>query len=487
MLKMLKLMICLCTSFSCFTQSIDQLSLIDTSMVQYVGAFRLSSAMHGISSLDYAEGPITYNPDNHSLFIIGHPYQQALAEFYIPDLKTGQLSTLNIALPIQEFDTLLYCSHLTNNEALDRIGGMYYIGDANKSFLVNAYEYYDAPGDNTTSTFMLEGINDITNADFDGIESIYASPAHLAGWISEIPEEYKEILGGNLIFGHSSGIPIISRASVGPSAFVMNLDLEDPHMDNLEMVDRLLDFSLSEPLHEDLSNNSLDNDLWTHLSKAAYGFIVPGTKTYFTIGKSGGHESGVCYKCTQSDDNLCGGYCTPDAEDNYSYYWLWNMDDLLAVKAGSLDPDELRPYDYGQFTTRFGNSDHMIFGATFDNTTRRLYLSIEGVDTLQGNYQFPPVIEVYQFPGDLTSTVVTSTDNIQIFPNPTSDYFIISGNLDHYHLKIINTIGQVLQEKDLAGNQESIDISMLPNTLLLVQISHTDNNSLFFQKILKSN
>ncbi|MBW2453245.1 MAG: hypothetical protein JRI68_01990 [Deltaproteobacteria bacterium] len=59
-----------------------------------------------------------------------------------------------------------------------------------------------------------------------------------------------------------------------------------------------------------------------------------------TFGNSGGHESGVCYKCGQDDGNLCGGYCSPDHEDNYQHYWSYDVDDLLAVAEGQLEPHE---------------------------------------------------------------------------------------------------------------------------------------------------
>ena len=486
-MKLLYFWFSLCSTLSVYTQSFTPYSLLDTSMIEYTGAFRLSSNMYGISSLAYVEGPIAYNPDNHSLFIVGHPYQQAIAEFPIPNIMDEDLINLYIAVPAQGFDTLLFHTDLVNEESLDRIGGMYYIGDEQYSMIVNAYEYYDAPADNHTSTYIMRGVNDFSHTQVEGIDTIYSAAAHLSGWISDIPLQYQTLFGGNLIFGHSSGIPIIGRASVGPSAFVMNIDLENPELGNLQFVERILDFSLTNPLDADLSNTSLNNELWTHLSRVVYGFIVPGTKTYFTLGNSGGHESGVCYKCTQSDGNLCGGYCTPDPEDNYSYYWLWNLDDLLEVQAGMKAPHEILPYDYGIFKTRFGNSDHLVIGASFDQISRNLYVSIGGVDTLQGTYQFPPVIEVYQFPDQITSTIMTEQDHIEIFPNPTANFFIIAGDLDNYQLKILNSTGQILQEKSLSGFQETVDITDFPQSFLFIQVIHNSNQEIFVQKILKSN
>jgi hypothetical protein len=122
--------------------------------------------------------------------------------------------------------------------------------------------------------------------------------------------------------------------SVGPSAFAFNeLDVFSSRSvpDPIGTV-TLLDFSLTHPLHEDLSNISGTNHLRTHLSRVVFGFILPQTRTYVTLGHSGGHVSGVCYKCLQNDGTLCGGYCAPDADDYYHYYWLCDVNDLVAGK-----------------------------------------------------------------------------------------------------------------------------------------------------------
>lgn len=89
------------------------------------------------------------------------------------------------------------------------------------------------------------------------------------------------------------------------------------------------------------------------------------------MGKSGGHESGVCYKCTQDNGRLCGGYCTPKANDNYAYYWLFDIKDFVKVQNGEMKSWEVQPYDYGKFPKTFSRD---IGGASFDPTTVCLFL-----------------------------------------------------------------------------------------------------------------
>ena len=161
---------------------------------------------------------------------------------------------------------------------------------------------------------------------------------------------------------------------------------------------KLLDFSLANPLHEDLGNGTRTNNIWTHLSRAVYGFIPPGTRSYVTIGHSGGHNSGVCYKCTQNNNNLCGGYCAPDASDYYLYYWLWDLNDLIAVKNGQMNSYDVRPYDYGVFPSPI--SVTKLGGGSFDPASGKLYVTLQRADRDQGRYSNPPVIAVYQFQAD---------------------------------------------------------------------------------------
>lgn len=369
----------------------------------YEGAFRMPASTYGSSSLNYSEGPIAYNGSRNSIYIVGHSHHQSIAEFAIPKLVNSyDVSALNMTDdPIQVFCTVLDRSTGGNSQNINRIGGMCTSpnGDGGSFLLVNAYEYYDAPGDNSHTTITVMSPDDLIASEVKGFYQYEGGAGHTSGWISEIPDEWQSLLGGSHITGQSSGIPIISRTSVGPSAFVFTPSdfFDDQQMDSVVSTIPLLDFSLSDPLHEDLSNAGLDNDLWTHLSRATYGMIIPNTRTYMTIGYSGGHDSGVCYKCTQDNGNLCGGYCAPMSNDYYQYYWLWDMQDLVDVKNGLIIPYDVRPYDYGELATPFQNGNRQIGGASFDSENGILYLSIQKADREQGTYSNPPVIVAYSF------------------------------------------------------------------------------------------
>ncbi|MBC8874728.1 MAG: hypothetical protein H8E44_35270 [Planctomycetes bacterium] len=381
----------------------QELPLLSIEDFQYVGAFRLPSQKYGASDLNFSQGPIAFNPERQSLFIVGHAHQQAIAEFAIPELVDSTVLTeLNtVGDPIRPFAAILNRASSGNPEGNNRIGGMLYVsGPDGPELLVNAYEYYDAPGDNTVSMLVVRDADNLAESDVDGYFVVQGRPGHTAGWMSPIPEQWRSDLGGDFLTGSSSGIPIMSRTSVGPTAFVFNpRDIVGKKSVSTPIsTTKLLDFSLAHRLHDDLSNESRKNDLWNHLSRAVYGIIVPGTRTYATFGHSGGNESGVGYKIVQDNGRRTGGYSSFVVKDNYHYFWLWDVNDLARVRAGEIESYDVRPYEYGIFKTPFEGSTHRLGGGTFDPATGRIYLTAQKADRLQGRYANPPVVMAFKAP-----------------------------------------------------------------------------------------
>jgi len=132
--------------------------------------------------------------------------------------------------------------------------------------------------------------------------------------------------------------------------------------------------------------------IWNFLSRAVYGFIVPGTSTFAVFGSSGGVNSGIGYKITQDNGNLCGGFCSYAAADNYNYFWLFDVQEIL----GAGQVYDIQPYAYGEFSVPFDNQGkNRIIGGTFDPATGMLYLSLKYAGRV-GEYDRPPLIVGYQ-------------------------------------------------------------------------------------------
>lgn len=420
----LLLLFCLGIYFNASAQPTN-LPLFQIQDLEFQGGFNIPSQTYGASNSNYAVGIIEYNPANHSLFLVGHDHENAIAEFSIPALVNSTDHTqLNTATNIQSFVEVLGSSSNGNPQNIDRISGMKLIDN---KLIVNAVEWYDAPANNTHTSIVIENPANLQSSTVNGYYSLQGA-AHAAGWITPVPGDWQSLIGAEYLSGSSSKYSINGRLAIGISAFAFDHNVFQQPPSGTIPTTTLLDFSLSNPLYGDYASYQRPdynltqvlgsthsghtfadamatvgtNDLWTVESQASFGMIVPGTRTYFSIGSSGGHNSGIGYKATQNNGNLCGGPCAYDANDYHNYYWLWDVNDLLAVKNGAMNPYDVRPYDYGVFNAPYqfdyykqAPEFHEIRGGTYDAATGTIYLAIYDGGSF-GTYERTPAIAAYK-------------------------------------------------------------------------------------------
>jgi len=418
--------------------TLNELPLITIEQLEYIGGFRIKSGTYGQSRTGYTAGKIAYNSDNHSLFLSSHTHHKAIAEFKIPQLlKTSILSELPISdIPIQNFSKVLSRPFTGNKQKLNVIGGMEYI---NGELLVHAYQYYDADMNTTHTTLVVRNADDLKNSRIDGYFQ-FAGRAHGVIWISPITDTYKVLFNqSDYLSGASSSFPINGRASMGPSAFafkssdIINTNNQSGKIDTL----KLLDFHISHifaatdagwmPFKKWKGavqyNYSWDkipgmsfaksydvkrvgnNHIWTEGSGAFYGIIIPGTRTYAVFGTSSMNHSGGGYKITQKNGRKCPGPCSYDPNDRYNYYWFFDVNELVKVKAGLKQAYEVRPYSYGLFETPFdvifdkrrkSNYKSFIKGGTYNSRDGIIYFALPAADPTQSKYEPAPIIIGYK-------------------------------------------------------------------------------------------
>ncbi|WP_017444361.1 hypothetical protein [Gayadomonas joobiniege] len=374
---------------------------------KFVGAFRVTDEVINGSSFSFAAGPIGVHEKGGSLFMIGHSHQAMLAELVVPELvKSSNLFDLKIAKQVkQAFVPLLSSPKLKekNTQSLNTITGLFHLDN---QLFVNAVEYYDAPADNSDTSFIIEQADNLENSAYKGFYKLEGA-AHAAAWISEIPQQWQKKLGGSHITGSSSFLAINSRSSMGPSAFSFDLKqaLALPE-DSTIQTNAVLDYSLEHKLMDDLYNESGKNDLWNELSAAVYGFIVPGTDTYAVFGTQSGIRSKIGYKIKQKQGNVCAGPCAYDATDKYNYYWFFDVKELAKAHAGGIQPHQIKPYAWGQFKVpfqydAFAKQDLFapIAGAAWDKHKQVLYLVLSGAGR-SSLYNRTPVIAAYRIQAD---------------------------------------------------------------------------------------
>ena len=374
------------------------LGLQATLDIEYLGAFR--ALADGNSSSNYAVGILGHNPDNNSLFMVGHSHHNSIAEFAIPD----ELSLAEEASDIPQADVLQeYVSILDKKDAgrqTDKIDGLLYY---KQNLLVTSEIWYDAPGTNEDNLQVFSNPNDLVTSPYKGMLQIQGA-ARSAGYMSKIPANLVATLGSEYLVGWASNHSITSRYSQGPSLNLFNpqdaVDADITVNTAVAVVPKMVfPFGVKQIVGGSNSYKLDISPIWGPNAKAKYGFIIPGTSLFMAIGSHGGIHSGIGYKITQDNGNLCGGPCTYKVDDNYNYFWLFDINDMLTVE----DPWLVQPISYGKWSHPYDKAgEHGILGASYDDATGTLYMSLSGAGQV-GTYDRPPLILAYKVESKLST------------------------------------------------------------------------------------
>lgn len=401
---------------------------------QYLGSFRTPFGQYG-------SGRIAYNPNGGggagSLFLDGGgPNSFRLGEIGIPSLtlvsNLAGLASLQTA-PVLQSPVDLYAriplkgntwptgpvnSWDGGNQAV--FGGLFWSGG---KLYFNAYTYYDAMGEETVTTGRIENPQNLAGSTVAGMFRLQGA-AHASGWLAAVPADWQGRLGGTHLAGHDNTPPIVSRCSAGPSLFAFNLaNLAGAAAGATIATTARMDFSLLHSIWgSDMANVSGTNKLWNLMTWAGHGFIVPGTRTYAVLGSGGGGNPNpanpwqgtpepafeppiagtIVYKRADSMGYSWGGTMIWDAQDRHYVYAFFDLEEMLAAASPWLP----RPYSNGVFPGPFarhsaytvpGQMRDTIAGATWDESGRRLFVSLPAVDNAGDPlYAGNPVIAVYR-------------------------------------------------------------------------------------------
>ncbi|MEZ6082239.1 MAG: hypothetical protein R3C56_43165, partial [Pirellulaceae bacterium] len=122
--------------------------LLHEADLDYIGAFRVPQGKIGNvgqATFGYGGTAPAYNPTNNSLFLVGHDYDQAIAEISIPEIiDTNQISNLRTASLLQPFSAVRSRIPDFTLSGETKIGGLQVVDN---QLVGTFYEYYDANGD----------------------------------------------------------------------------------------------------------------------------------------------------------------------------------------------------------------------------------------------------------------------------------------------------------------------------------------------------
>lgn len=370
----------------------DKIYIADKYTLKPRAAFRFNKSKFGTSSMSYSAGKFAVDNKDSEIFIAGHSQDFSLGSFAIlPEERIGKVSNLPI-LPITQPFVKISPIHIPQGSA-DRIMGIEVLAE---QLLVTTNQYYDANANNQEDLVVFNNKDNLQKSKQVGYFQL-TGRAHATGWMTKLPKPLEDEFNALYLIGSSSSIPINSRLSIGPTLFTwfpFFLDHMEPQ-NHIVTTTPIIDYSLENPLHKDGYNESGTNDMWTELSSAVYGFITPDKKHYFVLGSSGGHKDGVGYKVTQDNGRKCGGPCSYKRADNYNYFWLYDLEDLRKISTGSLKPYQIVPKSYGKLNI-FGHQ-HLITGADFNPSSKKLYLLFNNLDSSQSEYYKLPVLVVFDF------------------------------------------------------------------------------------------
>jgi hypothetical protein len=337
--------------------------LLQQSDLHYQGAFRVPGNVAG-STFAYGGTALAYHPAHSSLFLVGHDWDQKVAEIDVPQItQSSQISALATAPVLQSFVEASEGKMFTVDSGTVKVGGLLVSGG---KLYGTAYSYYDADGSQSRSHYRT-ALSLSQPGDVQGMYQVGTLGAGVvAGYMTTVPPEWQSLLGGPALTGQCC-IPIISRSSYGPAAFVF-----DPNAlgaQNPVTVLPLVYYPASHPLSGWSATSSTFNGT-TEIT----GLVFPhGTRSVLFFGR---HGTGTfCYgtgqECNDPVESSKGNHAYP-----YVYQvWAYDAATLLQVKSGQRQPWDVRPYAVWNFTLPFPEATKHLGGAAYDPQSRRIFLS----------------------------------------------------------------------------------------------------------------
>ncbi len=363
----------------------------------HIGAFKLPANPVGSPSdaqysFDYGGKALGYNPANNSIFISGHAQRQNVAEIRIPDnVSYSNFENLSTGNIIQGLSDPLE-GRINEINPLDsnpkRIGGFL---AHNNQLIISAVSTYDANGSQQSSHFLRPMTMNITGQ-LQGPIRIpgNVNPRWLGGYMSHIPAEWQESLGGSAFSG-IGGMSIASTSSVGPAMAIINPDRIAESAAKL-----LIGYPLSSNLAALYGYRFEDaNPVFNPTSEVRGAVFPSGTRSVLFFGKNGlGNQ--MCYGDGSTCNDPANSYKSYHAYPYAYQVWAYDALDLADVAKGVKEPNRIKPYAIWNFNLPFEENEPLreIGGAVYDPAKKRIYISQRGAYKI--GYVNQPLIQVLE-------------------------------------------------------------------------------------------
>ena len=378
-------------------QAAAQPKLLKFEDFSYEGAFRLPREDSNGDRFGFGGKPMAFNPAGPSLFSATHAGR--IAEVDIPTVvNSADVTRLPFAKYLQGF-------HDPTEGRLKEVSAG---GGAGLSGLVvqgnrlygTASVYYDANNDQQLSHYSRSLRLDVPS--FQGWSQVWENgrTGYVAGFMALIPQEWQTRLGGSALTGQCC-IPIVSRTSLGPAGFAMDLaQVGRSKIDATPLV-------YYDGAHATLGAWDGSNEYYGIATVMGGVAIIGGSRTALYIGRNG--MGPACYGTGTPNKALHhtpvgdgSQYCfdpTDGSRGTHAYpyryqMWAYDLEDLAAARERKRSPWDVKPYAIWPFDFPIAEQGVSIGGVAYDASSNRIYLAQMWADVDGSAYR--PLVHAFR-------------------------------------------------------------------------------------------
>lgn len=320
---------------------------------QYQGGFLLDVNTFGASDMKFTQRQKVWRGTSDSkIFVTGHSTNNQInhiAEFNIPALSTStNINDLNVGTNAQQYIDLSSAPSIISAPVIT--GGYY--DSASNTIICGGEIHYDGGVDTETrNVWVVRGATNLASASVEGMVALDGK-VKSGGTTWPIPAAYQSQFGGSThMIGNSVNGPNTQRRSTGPAAYAFSLSnlIVEPTPETATATAAMVyPFGVASRIGSmgatpNAATDLATNVLWNHLTWGAAAIHIPGTKSVLWLGRGWDGVGTIDYV----GGSL--GY-EPGNGGGYAHrYALFDLDDLVAAYAGSISPQDIFPYEYGDF------------------------------------------------------------------------------------------------------------------------------------------
>lgn len=357
-------LIVVCAVACVAAQSSDPATLprVQASDLHYLGSFALpqtDSSGDLAGRLTYGGWALGLSPEG-GLYLAGHDQTSPARLFEVSIPAIGGTATIRQrgADPTQGRQ-----ASIDPDNKIRMAGSLAYDG----RLITAYYSYYDGD-ESATLSHVASGLTLGADPVVGPVRVGTTGAGFVGGYMAAIPAEWRAALGGPAVTGVCC-LAIANRTSWGPALSVFD-PADIGRVDGPVPATEVLGYPMAHPTLGEWRSGSTRYNGTTEIAGMAF---PAGTRSVLFIGKQG--TGPFCYG---TGETCSDPVAFDQGVHGYPYVhqvWAYDVNDLVKVKAGELEPWQVEPYATWRLTEMNDAGNASIRGAVYDAATRRLYVT----------------------------------------------------------------------------------------------------------------